>query len=659
MKRLDLHIHTLPSPIETDFTFSIDSLVDHVEGNKLDIIAITNHNYFNKDNYDNVRTALQNILVLPGIEVSVEKFHVLVVANPELADSFEELCDGVSQPDENGIGMSVERFVELFGTGSFIIIPHYRKKPAITSSDLEKLKNYVTALEVTSDKKWERESREQTIPVVMFSDFRCAENGPRSRGRYTYISLNDISFDALRLALNSKSKLSITEREDHMELAPGLYASMGLNVVVGGRSSGKSFFLDKLYESCDSDDVVYVKQFEIVQNAGEDLWEKHLSDEEAEIKTTYYEPMSKIASAFSKLPSKETSIKELKDYVINLMEYAETSARDDEYSKCPIYSEGKLTAESCQEEKKVCEALITLLEDNPLSEEIDAMIGRESLASLLRIALERYRAKLLRNTCAKQANDIAKKIKGRLTLKSSRPACPESPLLEIARRQAYVTRLANLRRETKDESTVDAKQIGKFKRVTKRIQYKDATSLKKALGTTSNLGGICQASDEDYVEKILSAEGSPDLSKALFDMKVFLLNERNEKVSGGQKAEYLFFKALDKAGSHDLILIDEPESSFDNPFLNELIASELKRISEKATVFIATHNNVLGVSIRPDGIVYTSFEEGEHRVYSGDIADDKLVTVAGKTVKRSDVLLRLMEAGNEAYENRKPYYGIA
>lgn len=658
MRRFDLHIHTLPSPIEADFTFSMDSLLNHVEGNKLDVIAITNHNYFNKNNYNDIRIALPNVLVLPGIEVSVEKYHILVLANPELVDSFDELCKDVSQPDENGIGMSSERFVELFGSGSFIVIPHYRKKPAITSSDLEKLVNCVTALEVTSDKKWERENKEQTIPVVRFSDFRC-EDGSQSRGKYTYISLNDMSFEALRLALNSKSKLSITEREDHMELEPGLYASTGLNVVVGGRSSGKSFFLDKLYESCEPDDVVYVKQFEIVQNASEDIWEKNLSDEEVEIKTTYCEPMSTIASAFSKLSSKETSAKELKDYVNDLVEYAETSARDDEYSKCPIYSEGKLTTESCQGEKKVCEALLTLLDKNPLSEEIAAMIDRESLIALLYIALERYRAKLLHNACVKQANKIAKEIRSRLTLKSSRPACPESPLLKIARRQAYVSRLAKLRGETKRESTVDTKSIGKFKRVTKRIQYKDATSLKKAIGTTSSLGGIYQLSDEAFVEKILSAEGSPDLSKALFDMKVLLLNERNEEVSGGQKAEYLFFKALDKAASHDLILIDEPESSFDNPFLNELIASELKRISEKATVFIATHNNVLGVSIRPDGIVYTSFEEGEHRVYSGDITDEKLATVAGETVKRSDVLLRLMEAGNEAYENRKPYYGIA
>lgn len=134
--------------------------------------------------------------------------------------------------------------------------------------------------------------------------------------------------------------------------------------------------------------------------------------------------------------------------------------------------------------------------------------------------------------------------------------------------------------------------------------------------------------------------------------------ENDEEVSGGQKAEYLFFKALDKAATHDTVLIDEPESSFDNPYLNELIVSELKKISERSTVFIATHNNVLGVSIDPDGIVYTAYEDPEHRVYTGDAGDEKLVAADGRTVNRSEMLLKLMEAGDEAYKNRKPYYGI-
>lgn len=182
MKRLDLHIHSLPSPIEADFEFSVDALIDHVEGNQLDVIAITNHNFFDRGNYKEICKALSSALVLPGIEVSVEKYHTLVICDPENIDAFEEVCKQVRQSDENGIGISIEKFVELFGNGAFMIIPHYKKKPAITSEDLEKLEGCVTALEVSSDKKWARERKESDIAVVLFSDYRCSKGGDRSRG---------------------------------------------------------------------------------------------------------------------------------------------------------------------------------------------------------------------------------------------------------------------------------------------------------------------------------------------------------------------------------------------------------------------------------------------------------------------------------------------
>lgn len=659
MKRLDLHIHSLPSPIEAYFAFSIDALIDHVKGNQLDVIALTNHNFFDRQNFDEVRAALPDVLVLPGIEVSVEKYRTLVIADPENIDAFEELCDQVAQPVENDIGISTEELIELFGNGSFIIIPHYKKKPAITSEQLEKLEGCVSALEVSSVKKWARERKESDFAVVMFSDFRCALDGDQSRGQYTYVSINDQSFSSLMLAMKDKSKLYITEREDRLELQPGLFASTGLNVVIGSRSSGKTFFLDTLNSSYDPDDVVYVRQFEIVKDAEVDAFKKHLADEAAEIRASYYEPMTPVTSAVAKLPSKEEASKSLKDYIADLSEYAETSARDDEYSKCPIYSSANLPTVSYVAEKRVCEALIVLLEDNPLSEEIQESVGSDTLIVLLKLAIAKYKEKRLRCECINKANEVAKKIKNCLTRKSSRPGCPESPLLNVARRQAYISRLVHLRTQTKVDAVVDTKPIGRFKRITKRIQYKNATALKNATGVASSLSGVQQANDREFVERIISAEGSPDLSKAFFDMEVLLLNENDEEVSGGQKAEYLFFKALDKAATHDMVLIDEPESSFDNPYLNELIASELKRISERSTVFIATHNNVLGVSIDPDGIVYTAYEDPEHRVYTGDAGDEDLVSADGRTVKRSEILLKLMEAGDQAYKNRKPYYGVA
>lgn len=628
--------------------------------NKLDAVAITNHNRFDLQNYrETCKAVPDGVVVFPGVEVNVKGFHTLVISSDKDIEAFGRACIELPETKQGDGGISIEEFKRLFGDGRYVVIPHFKKKPSIPSSDLETLGDIITALEVSSEKKWEYEHRRVEKPVVLFSDFRCSLESKPSWGRYTYVTMGEITFESLKLAFNDNSKFAITEREDHFELEPDLYASMGLNVVIGGRSSGKTFFLDRIYNSCDPDDVVYVRQFGIVKDAEEEAFRERLADEESSIKSGYYEPMNAISAAVTELPTRDSVLRSIKDYLAELTEYADTSYRDDEFSKCPIYSEARLTTGNSNAERKVAEAVITLLEDNPLSQEIDETVGHENLIRLLRFAIDRFKARELQCRRIERANEIAKKVRNSLTVESRRPGCPESPMLEAAKRTAYVKRLAKLRSGTKNEATVSEKKIGKFTRTTKRVPYKDARALKAALRTSSSMSGILRMPDVDFVESILSATGVSDISHAFFDISVELKNDLNETVSGGQKAEYLFFKALDRAGSHDVVLIDEPESSFDNPFLNEQIALELKRISAKATVFIATHNNVLGVSIKPDGIVFTETTDGAHTIYTCDSSDDTMSSADGKKIKRSKVLMRLMEAGSKAYEDRRPYYGLA
>lgn len=660
MKRIDLHIHTLASPLDDDFVFSMDALIEHVDHNKLDAIAITNHNLFDVRNYKSIQRALpEHVCVLPGIEVSVKGFHCLVVADPANVDEFEQTCANVPKIEQGQDGITIDEFKASFGNGAYLVIPHYKKKPFIPADDLAALGDIVTALEVSSDKKWYYERSRVEKPVVRFSDYRCCDGKGTSWGKYTYASIGSVTFDSLKLAFDDKTKFSITEREDHFEIAPGLHASLGLNVVVGGRSTGKTFFLDRLYESCDPDDVVYLRQFEIVKDAEEKAFKKRLDDEEGSIRGDYYEPMTDISTAASSLQTRDAMLKSIKDYLNDLVSYADTSARDDEFSKCPIYSQGRIAQMSAASEAKVVNSVITLLDDNTLTDEIESIIGHDRLVELLRVAITAYKRKAMQCKCVDLANEIIGKVKGGLTLESRRPACPDSPLLDAANRIAFIKRLAKLRAATKTEAIISRKPIGKFTRTTKRVPHKDANALKSAIGTTANMAGVLNLDDEAFVERILATSGVSDISHAFFNVCVELRNENDEEVSGGQKAEYLFFRALDRAASHDMVLIDEPESSFDNPFLNELIAVELKKISERATVFIATHNNVLGVSIKPDGLVYTDAANGEHRIFTCDSGDQDMVASDGTRIKRSKVLMRLMEAGNDAYEGRRPYYGLA
>ncbi len=89
MKKIDLHIHTVSTILDVNFTFDIDSLKKYIEIAKLDCIAITNHNEFSLDNYNFIKENV-DISVLPGMEVSIEGGHMLVIANDDSKDKLLE-----------------------------------------------------------------------------------------------------------------------------------------------------------------------------------------------------------------------------------------------------------------------------------------------------------------------------------------------------------------------------------------------------------------------------------------------------------------------------------------------------------------------------------------------------------------------------------------
>jgi len=49
-----------------------------------------------------------------------------------------------------------------------------------------------------------------------------------------------------------------------------------------------------------------------------------------------------------------------------------------------------------------------------------------------------------------------------------------------------------------------------------------------------------------------------------------ILNEYGLEVSGGQQAEYNLLSSIQNARNFDILLIDEPESLFDNIFLKTM-----------------------------------------------------------------------------------------
>lgn len=83
MKKVDLHIHTISTIKDRSFTFDINVLEDYVQSQQIDVIAITNHNVFDRNQYEQICVKLTNTIVLPGIEIDIDGGHTLFIADSD------------------------------------------------------------------------------------------------------------------------------------------------------------------------------------------------------------------------------------------------------------------------------------------------------------------------------------------------------------------------------------------------------------------------------------------------------------------------------------------------------------------------------------------------------------------------------------------------
>lgn len=215
MKKIDFHIHTVPTFSDSQFTFSLDTFKRYVEEANLDAVAVTNHNVFDTTQFKTITETL-DIPVFPGIEVNLERGQVLIISDGENIEDFEtrtnEVSRKITQPRDK---ISIDDLVEIFGDlRSYLVIPHYDKKPAVTGETLEGIKSYVSAGEVDSAKKFIRAIKDDTkLTPVLFSDVRIRDDLTKLPIRQTFIDCGDISLDAIKSCLRDKTKVSLTETD--------------------------------------------------------------------------------------------------------------------------------------------------------------------------------------------------------------------------------------------------------------------------------------------------------------------------------------------------------------------------------------------------------------------------------------------------------------
>lgn len=664
MKKIDFHIHTISTMVDYSFVFSLDRLKDYINYSKIDAIAITNHNMFDKKQYLEIKNELQ-IPVFPGVEVTLDGGHLLMIGDDSMIDDLDEKANKLNQFIINpGDYIKYDDFINLFQNyNQYLLIPHYQKDPKIKEQVLEKMKEHIYCGEVQSPKKWCvcKKDINCLVPVI-FSDSREFPERKPFPISQTFIDCEDLTLSNIKLTLSDRTKVFLNDSKDDDSfqiLSNGFLASNGLNVVIGKRSSGKTYTLETINKSFDNKSVKYIKQFELVNNCGEEKFTELLNRDKTNIVEEYLMPLKKLMPSIINIDL-DSDFKNIDSYITSLIDFAKNTEKNDIYSKAKVFNEEKF---NCSEDASLNELIIStekLLANENYKAIINKYILKENLYNLYNDLIVEYRKQMLIKKLKDKTDEIVGVLKSELGTKSALNPIEDIDFKSIGTNLLKINTFNNLIGKAKPTKKIYSDSFYRFEITAFRRRYKNIDDLKTVISFAGSLKiafGKYDDNSYEYLRALKEAGISEkDLYRALFTIDFIVMNDKQLAISGGEKAEYNLLNELKDAYKYDILLIDEPEAAFDNIFINANVKEKIKEISENTTVFLVTHNNTLGTLINPNKIIYTENIDGQFELYSGELGSKKLVNNNGKEINNYDVLIDTMEAGQEAYNKRNTIY---
>lgn len=664
MKKIDLHTHTIPTFSDVDFEFSLPKVQEYTERLELDAIAITNHNTFDLKQYFEIRNSV-SIIVFPGIEIDLEGGHILVISDInefEISD-FELRCNRVSSlirttEDE----LTLEQFNDIFpDLSKYILIPHKDKKPNIKQEIIDALNPHITSGEVSSVPKFRRAYKDsKRLVPVLFSDLRFKAQLTNFPTRQTFVDLNEISLAGIKSCLFDRSKIALTRDSGNdffQATDDGLLLSTGLNIILGDRSTGKSFTLDKI--SASSGNAKYIRQFSLLGKE-EEIFNNTNKVRSSLNNHKFLKEFINVVEKIVQVDIKRNHI-DIENYIDSLKKFASENEKKDSYSKCVIFSENDYAINDLVNLDKVIKSVETLIKNNEYQNIIQKHLNTSDLK---RLAIELNQKAIdsnVENNRRSWINSLTSDITRELRIKTTGSVVENLDFFRVGLDEIKVKKFEKVVNILKNDREIHREELSKFSIVTSTKQIERASDLQK-IGrdkkTYSTAFKSYHTSAYQYLLK-LKQLGVEDANLYNFFIKIEsnTFNQDGFEVSGGERSEFNLIHEIQDATKYDLLLIDEPESSFDNNFLNKEINAIIKHISTLMPVVVVTHNSTVGASIKPNFLAVTqkSIENSKfvYRIYTGYPSDKELISADGKKLENYKTLLSCLEAGQEAYNDRK------
>lgn len=314
--KIDLHIHTDWSrkTKENDYkgNFSVAGLKQKLLENGVQLFSLTDHNIINIDAYKEYYESFNlntDPLLLIGVELDIvvkntqseKTYHSLLIFNNPSIEYATDLSQrlekkyteiGVSEKERK---LTIDEIVSIFPEDDFFFIPHAGNTKSILDSykgSIEDAQKMVLLMQSAFEKVPEKAKQKYNegfdkllytafqnkndYAYIEFSDnhniekYPCANKGDDDRQHIFYYVKGGKNFETLRLAfIDPKSRIKSTSEineinnttnyleaikfeNDSLLSDNEVSFSPHLNVLIGGRSSGKSLMMSILGDKIDS-----------------------------------------------------------------------------------------------------------------------------------------------------------------------------------------------------------------------------------------------------------------------------------------------------------------------------------------------------------------------------------------------------------------------
>ncbi|WP_449397730.1 PHP domain-containing protein [Chryseobacterium wanjuense] len=133
--KIDIHTHTKKIKTGDPETRNIspEKFNEIIRLTDVSILAITNHNHFDMQQYLEISQQVDDICqVWPGIELDInennKRAHLLVIVNPKLVTEFSQKCSNINNQNANIFSITIKEVVDIFGDLDCLYIAHYMNK---------------------------------------------------------------------------------------------------------------------------------------------------------------------------------------------------------------------------------------------------------------------------------------------------------------------------------------------------------------------------------------------------------------------------------------------------------------------------------------------------------------------------------------------------